>query len=279
MNMLTADEMAASVSTFMRASPSPRSWDVDEAFDWAAADANKLTDGQRSAVEFITVIEDHLPGYFDLYRVHFPVDASVDETTFLHNRELYHFSVRWAQEEDKHAIALSRYQLESGMADAAALRTSLAQEGRKDFSLPYCEPVQFFTYALIQEKATQLYYQQLRAAVDEEVLGQVLARLSRDEARHFAFFADVMERHIASFGPAILPPVQEVLQSFKMPLAETMENYWRWALYVADVAGGYDHTQAYEALVSVVRRAADQSQWRGQAVDFETLVRTIRRLP
>lgn len=278
MSTLTPDSMAASVSTFLRASPSVRSWDVDTAFDWDAADAGRLTDGQRSAVEFITVVEDHLPGYFDLYRVNFPVDDSVDEPTFIHNRELYHFTVRWAQEEDKHALALSRYQLESGMTDAESLRAALAEEGRKHYALPYTEPIQFFTYALIQEKATQLFYQQLRSVVEEDVLREVLSRLSRDEARHFAFFADVVERYIAMHGTAILPPVQEVLQSFKMPLADTMKNYWRWALYVADVAGGYDHTAAYESLVSVVRRAADQGQWGAQSVDFESLVRSIRRL-
>ncbi|WP_067804837.1 acyl-ACP desaturase [Nocardia beijingensis] len=254
--LIPVDEVVAAVDGFLAASPATRAWDVETAVDWSRADAGRLTDGQRSAVEFVTLIEDHLPGYFDVYHRYFPVDDTVDRDTFVHNRELYHFTVRWALEEDTHARALSRYQVASGMAERGALRAELAIEGRKPFDLPYRHPVQFFAYALVQEKATQMYYQHLREVVDDPVLGAVLARLSRDEARHFSFMADVVGRYLRVRGDATVEPIREVIATFRMPLADTMRGYWRWALKIADVAS-YDHTEAYEHLVKVIDRAVD----------------------
>ncbi|MFI6954356.1 acyl-ACP desaturase [Nocardia sp. NPDC050408] len=260
MNMKSAlipvDEVAAAVDGFLAASPAARAWDVETAFDWSLADADRLTEGQRSAVQFVTLIEDHLPGYFDVYHRHFPVDDTVDRATFIHNRELYHFTARWALEEDTHARALTRYQEASGLAERHSLREELAIEGQKPFDLTYDHPVQFFAYALVQEKATQMYYQHLRDVVDEPVLAAVLARLSRDEARHFSFMADVVGRYLRVQGDATVEPIRDVIANFRMPLADTMRGYWRWALKIADVAS-YDHTEAYEHLVKVIDRTVD----------------------
>ncbi len=254
--LIGTDDLAAAVDAFLAALPPERRWDAEHSLDWAAADAGRLTDGQRSAVEFVTVIEDHLPGYFDVYRRHFPVDASVDPAVFAHHRELYHFTVRWAAEEDTHARALARYQRASGMRERDELRGDLAGYGRQPFGLDgYTHPVQFFTYALVQEKATQIYYRQLRADVTDPVLADLLTRLARDEARHFAFFADVVTRYLRAHGDAVAGPIRDVVADFRMPLAD-IRGYWRWALRIADVAR-YDHTDAYEHLIAVVDRAAD----------------------
>ncbi|ETA00917.1 hypothetical protein CcI6DRAFT_03679 [Frankia sp. CcI6] len=160
--LLPASDLAAAVTAFHSAGSAARRWDVESAFRWDEAEADRLTEGQRSAVRFITLIEDHLPGYFDLYERAFPLNSDVDLETFIHNRELYHFTVRWAQEEDSHARALFRYQVAAGIAEPEELRRELAAEGRKKFDLPLDHAVSLFAYALVQEKATQLYYQQLQ---------------------------------------------------------------------------------------------------------------------
>ncbi|MCE0764850.1 acyl-ACP desaturase [Pseudonocardia kujensis] len=252
--LLTAAQLAPAVDTYLAAATPERRWDAESSFAWAAADADRLTEGQRSAVEFVTVIEDHLPGYFDVYQRHFPVDDTVEPEVFAHNRELYHFTVRWASEEDTHARALARYQVAAGISEQDALRTSLAAVGAQRFDLPYEHPVQFFAYALVQEKATQIYYRQLRSVIDEPVLTDVLTRLSRDEARHFTFMADVVTRYLQHHGDAVVEPIRDVIATFRMPLADTMRGYWRWALKIADTAR-YDHTDAYDSLIKVLDRA------------------------
>lgn len=255
-----------------------RPWDQYRDIDWTKLDPERLTEGHRSAVEFITFIEDHLPGYFALYEELMPVDGSVPVDEYIYNREYYHFTVKWAQEEDRHAHTLFAYQVRAGMATEAELRRRLAEEGRKRFEVPYRQPIQIFTYTLLQEKATQLFYQQLCQLVDEPVLRSLLTHLARDESRHFAFFSRLVEAHMRRNGPALAAPIREVLTSFKMPLATTLRNYWRWSLRLADVAGGYDHTEAYEELARIVQRAAD-GRTATYAEDLADLVRKIRHLP
>jgi len=266
--LLTAAQLAPAVETYLAATPPERRWDAEHSFAWAAADADRLTEGQRSAVDFVTIIEDHLPGYFDVYHRHFPVDDTVEPEVFAHNRELYHFTVRWASEEDTHARALLRYQRESGM---EAVRGPILPR----FELPYDHPVQFFAYALVQEKATQIYYRQLREVIDEPVLGDVLTRLSRDEARHFTFMADVVSRYLRHQGDAVVEPIRDVIATFRMPLADTMRGYWRWALKIADTAR-YDHTDSYDSLVAVLDRAADaRTDKLDELISFVSASRTI----
>lgn len=252
-----------------------RPWNVLRDFQWEDIRAEKLTKSQRSAVSFITFIEDHLPGYFAIYQNSFPVHHEVDLEEFIHNREVYHFAVRWAQEEDAHAHVLQTYQVRAGLASEDDLRRDLAIEGRKLFSLDYVHPVQHFTYTLVQEKATQIYYQKFSQVVDEPVLKNILQCLIRDESRHFAFFSTVVEAYIKRFGAAIIPQLKEVLVNFKMPLAQTLKNYWRWSLRVAEVANSYDHTEAFESLIRVVKRAADAPTW-SKSQDLADFVGAVR---
>lgn len=272
--LLPAADMDDAVRAFVGSAPSHQRWDEFD-FDWRLADASLLTDGERSAVEFITIIEDHLPGYFDLYGENFPLNDSVEQNVFVHNRKLYHFSIRWAQEEDTHARVLTRYQVASGLKDAATLDHALALEGMKKFDVSYGDAVQFFTYPLIQEKATQLYYQSLRRVVGDPLLRQILNRLSRDEARHFAFFADLLQRYLQRYGDAVVEPIRDVIADFRMPLADTIRGYWRWALKIADTAR-YDHTDAYEYLIKVLNRTVDaQSDKLSELTEFISACRTI----
>lgn len=268
--LLTAAQLAPAVDTYLAATTPERRWDAETTFAWSDADADRLTEGQRSAVRFVTVIEDHLPGYFDVYHRHFPVDDTVEPEVFAHNRELYHFTVRWAAEEDTHARALARYQAAAGISDRDSLRSALAVPGAGRFDLPYDHPVQFFAYALVQEKATQIYYRQLRSVIDEPVLTDVLTRLSRDEARHFTFMADVVTRYLRHHGDEVVEPIRDVIATFRMPLAETMRSYWRWALAIADTAR-YDHTDAYDSLIQVLDRATG-----ARSDKLDELVRFVR---
>jgi acyl-[acyl-carrier-protein] desaturase len=252
-----------------------RPWHRFSAFDWSRLTPSLLPEGLRSALSFITYIEDHLPGYFLEYQLLFPVDAATPPGVFLHNRELYRFTVKWAQEEDAHAHVLYAYQVRAGLADAEELRARLGEEGQKPFRLEAAEPIQVFAYTLIQEKATQLFYQQLGRAVEEPVLKEILRQLTRDEARHFAFFSRVVRAYLERFGEALMPALRDALQGFKMPLAETLRGYWRWSLKITEAVGGYDHTAAYEDLIRVVRSCAEAPSW-SKARDLEALVRALR---
>ncbi len=219
---------------------------ADVPYDAIAVDT--LTPDQISAVRFITFIEDHIPDYFDNYRRAFPIVGETDLEAVAYHRTLYHVAVGWAAEEDRHAHALATYQIRAGLAEPASLQASLAAECSKPFALPFERPHHAFAYALLQEKATQIYYTALRNAVQEPVLQQLLALLIRDESRHFSFFCQVVDAFLEHHGAEAARDFRDVLSDFKMPLYSTLENYWRWAIRIADAAGGYDHAEAYPAL-------------------------------
>ncbi|GLW46821.1 hypothetical protein Stsp02_24830 [Streptomyces sp. NBRC 14336] len=254
-----------------------RSWTLQD-LDWAALRPEELTDVDRSAVRFITLVEDHIPGYLSHFLQAFPMaGAELELERFGFNREYFRFLVAWAGDEERHAAALSRYQVETEMTTREELWRELAEEGRKEFTIPYAHPLQSFTYTLVQEKATQLFYQRFRQTVSEPFLRELLGRLARDEARHFAFYSSLVGAYLARDGAEAVPGLKDVIASFRMPLADTMNGYWRWSLKVADAAH-YDHTEAYEALVRLVHGFVDRPGDPSVAdlTDFVHAIRSVR---
>jgi len=254
-----------------------RQWSIDE-LDWASLRPEELTGTDRSVVRFITFIEDHIPGYLTFFLNAFPVDEpelAVEEFCF--NREYFRFLISWANDEERHASVLTRYQVEAGISDPDTLMRELAEEGRKKFALPYESPIQAFTYTLVQEKATQLFYQRFKTVATEPVLRDLLHRLARDEARHFAFYSELVGAYVRRHGlSATVPDLKDVLATFKMPLADTLKGYWRWSVRITD-ATAYDHTEAYDALVRLVTDFAS-SGGRAAAADLTEFVHRLRAI-
>lgn len=254
-----------------------QTWSIAD-LDWAAIRPDMLTDADRSAVRFLTYIEDHLPGYLGWLLRTFPVDGSeLDTPAVALHREYFRFFVSWAYDEERHARVLTRYQEASQMADPRELRLELAAEGRKHFDLPYTEPVAAFTYTMLQEKATQLFYQLFRNVVREPLLRDLLLHLSRDEARHFAFYAHLVEEYLRRDPEAAAPHLKEVLRTFRMPLADTLPRYRRWSAEVAGTAG-YDHTEAYLALERLVGQYVNGRAGSGLG-ELHDLLQAARSMP
>ncbi|MEV6431679.1 acyl-ACP desaturase [Nocardia sp. NPDC051463] len=245
--------------------------------DWEEVRPDRLTDADRSVVRFITYIEDHLPGYMNWLLRTFPIDgADLSIPIVAVHREYFRFFVAWSYDEERHAAALTRYQEAAGINTAEALRLELAEEGRKHFDLPYPEPLEAFAYTMLQEKATQLFYLRFRDVVTEPVLRDLLLRMARDEARHFALYAHLVETYLRRDPAAAAPHLKHVLRTFRMPLSDTLPNYRRWSYSVAETAG-YDHTEAYTALERMIRQFVDSpGDELGELLD---LTRSLRTLP
>ena len=274
-HLLPASTLASIVDDYIR-SADARPWNVLKSFDWAALRPGEVSRPQRSALAFVTYVEDHIPGYLaELYRRH-PLDQSVTSEQFMHNRELFRFYARWVQDEESHSHVLFRYQVESGMTSADALRAELARVGAARFEIPGADPVHAFTYTVIQEKATQLFYQQFAHVAQDEVLREIMKTLARDEARHFSFFARLLEAYLEHFGASVLPAIEQTLKSFQMPLSRVLTRYWRWSIEVADAVGGYDHVDAYPSLLRVIQRVQDASL-RTKSREIERFVRSVCR--
>lgn len=249
-------------------------WNRFKSLHWNELRPELLTQGQKDAVIFVTYVEDHLPGYFAEYQSLFPIGAA-DLGESVHNRELFHFTVRWSLEEDRHAQSLALYQVHSGIEPSRdLLEQRLILENRKAFSIGFSKPVQVFTYTLLQEKATQLYYQSLSRVVKEPVLNRLLVYLTKDESRHFGFFSEIVESFLTSYGEEVLPLIEEVLLNYKMPLHNTMEDYRRKAIRMAREAPGYDRMLPQKVLLRQLRRAGERIRELGRPVE-ESITRMM----
>ena len=239
-------------------------WNRFTGLPWDQLKPELLTEGQRGAVIFVSYVEDHLPGYFQEYQKLFPIEEAPTTQEAIHNRELFRFIVRWGFEEDKHAQVLTMYQLKSGIEPSEeVLEERMILENRKSFSIGFSEPVQVFTYTLLQEKATQMYYQSLGRRVQEPVLGKLLNYLAKDEARHYSFFCQLLESFVSTTEnpeKEVLPMIEEVIFSYKMPLHNTMTDYRRKAILMAREAPDYDRNAPQAVLAGMLEKIAQKNE-------------------
>lgn len=271
---LSPAELAAIIDDYA-VDADQRTYAIMDRSKWPAVEAGQLTDDQRSALQFITYIEDHTPGYFAEYQRLFPLAPELPEDQALYNREMHRFTTRWAVDEERHADLLSKYQVHTGMVSAEELRRQLIREAVKPFALERRDHVAaIVAYTVIQEKATQIFYRCFEKHLQEPLLQSLLTQLARDESRHFAFFCRVLEAYLREAPSSSLEAIKDVLFHFKMPLSSTLRGYWRWAMRITD-AMDYDHTEAYESLVKVVERSADAAT-RSRTFELSDFVKSVR---
>lgn len=252
-----------------------KTWPMSDIRQWPQVDSKKLSRDQISALKFITFIEDHIPGYFTEYQRLFPLNDSVSREAFIFNREMFRFTSRWAQEEERHASVLFNYQVHAGIADADELRALLGREGAKPFYLSQREDLAaIFAYTLIQEKATQMFYRNFSDGLDEPLLLSILAAMAKDETRHFAFFKKMTQHCLTADYDKTISAIKDVLFNFKMPLADTLEGYWRWSIRICD-ATGYQHTEAYHDLWRVVTQYSE-AKTNSKTKDIETFLQQLQ---
>jgi acyl-[acyl-carrier-protein] desaturase len=216
----------------------------------------RLTPHQLEAVKTAFLIEDHIPGYATEYFRIFPVDESVPPEQAAWNREIQHFIFRWCAEEDRHAHVLNLYLESTGQVSPEALLIERIKEGKKAYRAPHDDHFQLFTYTLLQEKATQIFYMSLRKQIDDPILKEILLRLAQDEARHCHFFTEAVRIGIQTKETAAIPLLQDTIDRFKMPLAGILENYKRRSIIMKHAAGGYHHASAFDYFKKVLERYA-----------------------
>ncbi|MHB1757365.1 MAG: acyl-ACP desaturase [Leptospirillum sp.] len=234
-------------------------WNRFGLLDKQEIDSSLLTQGQKEAVIFVTHIENHTPTYISDYLSRFPIDGGRELKHSIHNRELFHFIIRWGLEEDRHAESLALYQLAAGIAPSTdKLLNDMIEESIKPFSIGFAEPVQVFTYTFLQEKATQLYYQCLSKAVSEPVLAHLLRQLAKDESRHFAFFSKILDAYLDAHGERAIDLILEVSLSYRMPLHNTLKDYRRRAILMSREAPGYHRKFPVGVLAEHLEHSAER---------------------
>ncbi len=251
-------------------------WDRFGHFDSLAERAHpfQLTPHQLEAVKTAFLVEDHIPGYASEYFRIFPVDESISPEQFSWNREMSHFIFRWCAEEDRHAHVLELYLEKTGQVSREELQGEMFREGRKPYRAPHDDHFQLFTYTLLQEKATQIFYMSLRSAIADPLLKEILLKLAQDEARHCYFFTEVVRIDLQNRKTAAIPLFQETILNFKMPLADMLDHYKRRSVIMMHAAGGYDYRSAFDHLKKVIERYASAGSSQRHAL-WEDFLRAL----
>lgn len=261
---IPVEHIVALVNRYLKTSDT-RGWSRFDEFDWPnlvkSDEVSRLTDTQLAAVRTSLMIEDHIPGYATEYFRLFPVDGSISKEDAWRNRNVLHFVFQWCAEEDRHAHGFEMYLRSSGRVDQDDLTREMVHEGTKKYTAPGDGNFSMlFTYTMLQEKATQLYYQTLYQSVpDAPVLRALLRRLFQDEARHCSYFSDLVLLDLKCNGSELVGKIKTALDAFAMPMADLLDNYKRQAITMIRAAKGYDHRSSFAQLDEIIRRYTQAS--------------------
>lgn len=229
-------------------------------FNWAALpdsiSNSNLKDLHLSAVETAMLVEDHIPGYGSEYIRLFSITEDLSDEQAWKNRQMLHFVFRWVAEEDRHGHILELYLRHSGRRDPDKLTEMMVREGKKQYTAPHDHPTPLFAYTSLQEKATQIFYNCLRRAVDEPVLRDSLGMLAQDEARHCHFFSKMVIDALMQPGEKTSLMIKEAMVNFEMPLAHMLDHYKRKALQMIHAANGYNYMEAFEHFGRVLHKVS-----------------------
>lgn len=194
-----------------------RRWNVWKDFAWNTANRNAGED-VAEIVEAFSSIEMFLPDY----------TAKILELV-RKSRGRAWFQANWGYEESKHSLVLVEWLVRSGYRNANGLReyeNSLLENG--EWELPFDTPARMIVYTMIQEKATQINYVNLRRVAEERgdlLLGAILRRVAADEAAHFDFFRRGVMVFLRHARNQMLDDLRFVFARFKMPALSLVPDW------------------------------------------------------
>jgi acyl-[acyl-carrier-protein] desaturase len=208
----------------------------------------------------------------------------------------------WTAEEDRHGAILHDYMHDSRLVDSPILERMQFEYLKAGFQPAWDkDPYRVFVYTSLQERATQVSHANTGklACVNEPLIGEVLANVAKEEARHYVFyraiFAEVLERdpdnalHSASLlMPSIdmpginMPHFREMADVIRragiygprdyLRIVDELIKFWR----IETLTGLKELGQkAQEKILSIperLTRVADMMETRSRAKTFQFAV-------
>lgn len=170
--------------------------------DWNSIDVENMSELDKQLILSTSIIENGFPYYADAWT---RIPEIKDEW------ELWQFAIVWAGEEHRHSYVLKRlaqeidvvgspeYYEESRPA-SSNYYYDLASRGefgrlQKERSASYNTIAGMLTYTTIQELLASKYYANIASNTKSAFLKDLWLRISKDEARHHAFFANALVRY------------------------------------------------------------------------------------
>jgi acyl-[acyl-carrier-protein] desaturase len=175
-----------------------------------------IPDAARAALALNTLTEEGLPHFHRLLAVYLGDDSYWRIWNNL-----------WTAEEDRHGVVLHDYTRETRILNQRRFEEMQFEYLRAGFHPDWDkDPYRVFVYTTLQERATQFSHAETGkvAGEYEPAIGEVLANVARDEARHYTFYRNVFTEILERDPDQALHSASLIMPSIQMPGA-TMPGF------------------------------------------------------
>ena len=193
-----------------------RRWIIQRDIDWRAVAAQPLDDNLTMLIESFFAVESYLPDF-----------ASQGLGFYRRLLGLSNNHINWSYEELKHGRVLELVLERSGARSEKQVMDFRNELWRKVWTAPFNTARQMLCYAVIQEKATNRNYEQLKdLALKQGAEGAAVGirYLARDEAFHHAFFRDATKLYLEYDEVGTAQDILHVAENFRMPAQHLLPN-------------------------------------------------------
>jgi acyl-[acyl-carrier-protein] desaturase len=217
-------------------------------------------------------------------------------TIFQHNRTRRNLQLQWGAEEARHGITWELVLLHSYVRTETQLQTYLDHVRDARWSMQQHPGIESqlggTAYAMVQERATYFYYQELRARIRQEYglsrlptaeeqqrgyetgATEACRLVALDELAHHGLFLKIIQSYIKYFPSLTFDVLSKVFQAFEMPALRSLPNS-RQFLRVVRRTGLHSSAIHREKVLTPVLKSLGLD---GQKA-FEKAVQTAQRLP
>ena len=186
-----------------------RDTDPDEHLRALRERARGISPPARAALALNLLTEEGLPHFHRLLAAYLGANAFWSKWTNL-----------WTAEEDRHGAVLHDYTRDARVFDPAVIEKMQFEYIRAGFDPEWDkDPYRVFVYTTLQERATQISHANTGklAAEREPVIGEVLAHVAREEARHYTFYRTVFKEVLARDPNNALESAARIMPAIDMP--------------------------------------------------------------
>jgi acyl-[acyl-carrier-protein] desaturase len=171
--------------------------------------AEGIPDHVRAALALNLLTEEGLPHFHRLLAVYLGDNS--------HWRT---WNNLWTAEEDRHGAVLHDYARDTRLFNQRKIEEMQFEYLRRGFHPDWDkDPYRVFAYTTVQERATQFSHSETGRIVSEYEprLGEVLAHVAKDEARHYVFYRSVFEEILKRDPDQALHSASFILPAIDMP--------------------------------------------------------------
>ncbi len=245
----------------------------------------------RVALSLNLLTEEGLPHFHRLLAVYLGSDSIWTKWTNL-----------WTAEEDRHGAILHDYMHDSRLVDNPVLERMQFEYIKAGFEPAWDkDPYRVFVYTSLQERATQVSHANTGklAGQNEPIIGEVLANVAKEEARHYVFyrqiFAEVLKRDpdralesAALLMPSIdmpgvnMPHFRDMADVIRragiygprdyLRIVEELIKFWRIETLTGLREAGQKAQEKILAIPARLTRVADMMETRSRAKTFQFAV-------